>query len=131
MPKKWPISAYEMIMFARRPIGDLAIEGRRDWIQINPVSYASKGHPAEKPVELGQELLSRVALPGMIMYDPFAGSGAFLVAGVRENLRVRGCDILQESIECAKEKIIGELRIMSQNSETLKISEGLVNSQEE
>jgi DNA modification methylase len=38
------------------------------------------GHAAQKPVALLQDLLSRSALPGNVIFDPFAGSGSVMAA---------------------------------------------------
>ena len=107
-PKMWLIPSYEVILFARRSKALLEVEGCRDLIQgINPVQ--DRQHPAEKPVELFRTLLKCVALPGKVMIDPFMGSGASLVAGIREKLHVSGCDILSEAVNVAREKVLKEL----------------------
>lgn len=108
-PKVWPISSYEIAMFARRSRAYLQIEGFRDVIlDIVPVNPASKKHPTEKPATLFQRLLQVISIPGQTMIDPFAGSGASLIAGIREKLIVKGCDILQECEEIFKEKLLLE-----------------------
>lgn len=108
-PKSWLISSYEIAMFARRKSAYLIKEGVRDVITgINPVSSSSKVHPTEKPVDLFRYLLSIVSLPGMTMIDPFCGSGSSLIAGLREKLTVRGCDILPECKDVFIEKLLCE-----------------------
>lgn len=79
-PSMWPSSAYEFILFARKPNARLVLEGRVDWIQVDPVGPGLKVHPAEKPVMLLKELISRTTLPGQYMLDPFMGSGSSIEA---------------------------------------------------
>lgn len=108
-PKCWLISSYEIAMFARRKNAYLIKEGVRDIISgINPVKSVSKVHPTEKPVDLFSYLLQIVSLPGMTMVDPFCGSGSSLIAGMREKLIVRGCDILPECKDVFTEKLLLE-----------------------
>lgn len=108
-PRTWLISSYEIAMFARRPFAYLVKEGVRDVIQgINPVSASSKKHPSEKPVDLFRYLLQIIGLPGMTMVDPFCGSGASLIAGLREKMIVKGCDILSECKDIILEKLLLE-----------------------
>ena len=108
-PKCWPISSYEIAMFARRKNAYLIKEGVRDVIQgINPVSPSLKMHPSEKPVDLFRYLLQIVGLPGMTMIDPFCGSGASLIAGLREKMIVKGCDRLPICRDIVIEKLLLE-----------------------
>ena len=76
-PDRGPQRKYELILYAvkgdkktTKLAGDVLMY-RKD---------AQVGHPAQKPVELLKDLLSRSALPGDVVFDPFAGSGATLEA---------------------------------------------------
>lgn len=91
-PERWPSSAYEAILFARKPNSSIIIQGRPDWIQCDPVNRSEKLHPAEKPIALCKELISRVAMPGYRMYDPCMGSGALVKAAVDMKLLALGCE---------------------------------------
>ena len=94
-PTRWPASAYEMILYCRKDNSRLVKEGRLDWIEVPIVNWTLKRHPTEKPVDLGRELIQRSVLPGAKLYDPFAGSGAFLEAAFREKLFSMGCEMLE------------------------------------
>lgn len=85
-PEKWFSSAYEFILFARKPNSKLVLQGKPDWIQCDIVNSSTRIHQAEKPIALLQELISRVALPGSYMIDPCAGSGALVEAGLSMKL---------------------------------------------
>lgn len=92
-PSKWPSSSYEMILFCRKELSKLVVEGQQDVIDIPIVPWSQKIHPTEKPVELGMELIRRTTRPGAVMYDPFSGSGALLEAGYKSKLMTIGVEI--------------------------------------
>lgn len=100
MPERWPSSCYEMIMYARKEDAKLVKQGRPDWMQFDPI-IGEKRHPTEKPVELLRELIQRSVRPGAVLLDPCCGSGSSLVAGLKEQLIVKGCDVLLESYNSA------------------------------
>lgn len=105
-PDYWFSSAYEMLLFARKPESKVVIPGRPDWLQCDIVTSGNKVHQAEKPVGLCKELISRVALPGQKLYDPFAGSGAILEAGCKMKLISLGCELAIESYASALARMI-------------------------
>jgi DNA modification methylase len=104
-PDKWPVSAYEMCLFARKYESRLVIEGKVDWMQTPRVNVSEKRHGAEKPLSLARELILRTTLPGMLMADPFMGSGTFVEAACENKLAVLACDIAYESYTCTVERI--------------------------
>jgi DNA modification methylase len=61
------------------------------------VSTAERGdgndHPTVKPLDLLRYLIRLVTPPGGTMYDPFAGSGSHLIAGMEEGFNVIGSDL--------------------------------------
>jgi ParB/RepB/Spo0J family partition protein len=100
-PDRWPSSAYEAILFARKPSSKVILQGKPDWIQCDIVPHGQKTHQAEKPVTLCKELINRVALPGDTLYDPFAGSGAIIQAACEMKLIATGCEKGIESFATA------------------------------
>lgn len=50
-------------------------------------------HPTQKPVKLGRWILKKFAKEGDLIFDPFAGSGSFLVASKQEGFSFVGCEI--------------------------------------
>ena len=95
-PEMWPSNAYEAILYARKVNSVLAIPGRPDWIQCDPVSSSQKIHQAEKPVALCKELIARACMPGAYMLDPCMGSGALVEAGVQMKLLTMGSELSPE-----------------------------------
>ena len=95
-PTMWPSACYEMCMYFRKDASKLIIEGRPDWVQFNPVPPEQKLHPSEKPIELLQDLIRRVCLPGDIMFDPFMGSGSSVEAAILEKVVPIASDVAKE-----------------------------------
>lgn len=73
-PEHGPKRTYEAILFASKGDKKIVRLGQ-DLLDLSSVSRTTKIHPAEKPVELFEELLSWTLLPGMRVLDPFCGSG--------------------------------------------------------
>jgi DNA modification methylase len=73
---------------------------------VEPPSRKERIHQAEKPVELYKQILEAVTLPGEIVVDQFAGSGALGAAALA--LKNRIC-ILFESLKTNVEKIAKRL----------------------
>jgi ParB/RepB/Spo0J family partition protein len=96
-PSMWFSSAYEIVLFARRPNARLIVEGKPDWIQVQPVLPSERMHQAQKPIPLLKEFITRTTLPGSFMYDPFMGSGSSIVAGLEMKMFPIGCDLAEES----------------------------------
>ena len=97
VPTAWPASCYEMLMYIRKDDSRLIKEGQPDWIPCLPVPEAERIHPYQKPVELLENLLERVALPGQVLYDPFCGSASSIVAGLKFKLQSIGVDNSKEA----------------------------------
>ncbi len=68
------------------------------------VNSAEKYHQTGKPVEL-MALLLRVLAPGMIVLDPFAGSGSTLVAAKARGLQYIGLEINDGYAALARERV--------------------------
>jgi len=79
-PSKWMSAGYESMLFARKLDARIVVEGKVDWVQCPNVVPSERVHQAEKPVPLIKELLSRVAMPGATIFDPFGGSFATVEA---------------------------------------------------
>lgn len=89
-PEHGPRYTYETIIFAnkgRRCVNHVAA----DVLHVLPAT--DKEHGAEKPVELYADLLSRSALPGDQVLDPFAGSGPIFPAATKLRLRATGIEL--------------------------------------
>jgi site-specific DNA-methyltransferase (adenine-specific) len=104
-PSKWMSAGYESMLFARKLDSRIVIEGKVDWIQCPNVTPSIRIHQAEKPVALLKELLSRLAMPGSVVFDPFAGSMASVEAAIEMKMYPIGCEKLVEAFAVGKQRI--------------------------
>jgi ParB/RepB/Spo0J family partition protein len=109
-PHAWPSSCYEMLIYVRKDASRLIQQGMPDWIDCDPVLPSLRIHPYEKPVDLLTKLLTRVCLPGQVVYDPFVGSASTLEASYKLQLFSIGVEIDDSAYAMAlsrMSKIIG------------------------
>jgi len=95
-------SRHELILFfekGKRRLNDLSIPdiltAKRIW----------RGYPTEKPVPLIQTLVTQSSNPGELVCDPFLGSGSTGVAALLESRRFTGCDICDEALVIANQRM--------------------------
>lgn len=91
IPDKWPSSCYEMLLYGRMPDAKLSKPGMADWVQCDPVS--SPIHSYQKPIPLLKNLLIRVGIPGLLVFDPFCGVGSTLKAAKEMQMFSVGTEI--------------------------------------
>ena len=65
----------------------------------------AKTHPTEKPVELLEKILESYSEEGQLIFDPFAGSGATLVAAKKHRRRYIGCEIMEKHYHNARRRL--------------------------
>lgn len=80
-----------------KPGGRVAFEGGQRSIYSNvlvaqKVPTKDRHHPAQKPVELTNFLISTLTLPTDLVIDPFCGSGSTLVSAAMCERSFIGCD---------------------------------------
>jgi DNA modification methylase len=66
---------------------------------------ANKLHPAEKPEELYERLISLSSVPGATVLDPFLGSGVSLAVAKRMGRKIIGIEQVESWYNIAKHKI--------------------------
>lgn len=62
-------------------------------------------HPTQKPVPLGRWILDKYANKGDKIFDPFAGSGSFLVACHEKGFEFVGCEINEKYCDVINERL--------------------------
>lgn len=65
-------------------------------------NYEERFHAHQKPVELGEELISRFTLPGDLVVDVTMGSGAFVAAAAKSLRKFAGCDLNPDIVPLAQ-----------------------------
>lgn len=68
-----------------------------------------KMHPAQKPLELIQELVKASSKEGDLVFDPCIGSGTTAIAAAKTGRKYLGCEINKEYYESAIRRIAQEL----------------------
>jgi adenine-specific DNA-methyltransferase len=76
-------------------------------------------HPCQFPVGLVERLVLSLTNSGQNVLDPYLGVGSSAVAALKNGRNAFGCDIMQEYIDIARERIDllakGELRVRPMN----------------
>ncbi len=93
---------YEKVLFFEKGKRQLNDFGVPDVLQFPRVR---NGYPTEKPVELLEVLIAQSTQPGEVVVDPFFGSGATGVAAVRQGRSFAGCDLSQNAVLHAVQRI--------------------------
>lgn len=62
-------------------------------------------HPCQYPIELAERCVLALTDEDDFVYDPFSGVGSALLAGLKNNRKVAGCDRDKKYIEIAKKRI--------------------------
>lgn len=99
--------AYELCALMAHPNFAIPDRGVPDVWRHKVGSYKPNGHPAEKPVELVERILSVSALKsGQLVIEPFAGSGTTAIAARQLGLRCvaieaeeRWCDLIASRLD--------------------------------
>ena len=103
---------YEVVLHAsgakRRPLA-----GKRQGAVLAgypPVPHQQRTHPTEKPVPLLAHLVTKSCLEGGMVLDPFAGTGATLVAAQQLGRRAVGVELEERYCEVAARRLEQALR---------------------
>jgi site-specific DNA-methyltransferase (adenine-specific) len=96
-------SRYEFVLFFEKGKRKLADLGIADVITCKRIIG---GYPAEKPVPVSEVLVKQSTEPGMLVVDPFTGSGSVGVASVRQARHFAGNDVCDEALTIARARLI-------------------------
>ena len=89
---RWYMKFAEYTLFLRKgPARTINNPGSSNVFAAN--NPRNKAHPTEKPVELMEHYITNSTQPGEIVFDPFAGSGATLIAAQQSGRQWIGCEI--------------------------------------
>ena len=78
---------------------------KRDVIETSVAAVKGNKHPAIYPVEVVEEFLHLLTLPGSLVLDPFMGSGSTAIACKKLDRHYIGYDINAEYCEDARQRI--------------------------
>lgn len=74
-------------------------------LQEDMKNKEKREHPTQKPVSLGLWILGKFAKEGDLIFDPFVGSGSFLVACKQKGFNFVGCEINKDYVEIANKRL--------------------------
>ena len=77
--------------------------------EVKPVAVAKRKHPFQKPVGLLSILIKQSTLLGEVVLDPFAGSGATVVAALRLHRVAVGFELSKQHAAIASKRVEREL----------------------
>ncbi len=89
-------NSFEMFFYAAKGDPIIIKQGRVNVFNYKPVPPQGKVHPAERPVELIQEILSVFGNEGSQVLVPFLGSGNTLLAAANLGMSGIGFDLSEE-----------------------------------
>ncbi|NVJ13145.1 site-specific DNA-methyltransferase [Myxococcus sp. AM010] len=103
---------YEVVLHAAGPKRRPLVGKRMGAVLAGyaPVPPQQRTHPTEKPVALQRLLIERSCPAGGLVLDPFAGSGATLVAAQQLGRRAVGVEIEERYCEAAARRLEQALR---------------------
>ena len=74
-------------------------------LQENMRDKEKRYHPTQKPVALGRWILDNYATNGDLIFDPFAGSGSFLIAAKQRGFNFVGCELNKDYVKIIKTRL--------------------------
>ena len=73
--------------------------------KVKKIIPTADQHPTQKPVELAELFIQYHSLPGMVVLDPFCGSGTTAVAAKRLGRHFIGIELSPEYCEIARKRV--------------------------
>lgn len=95
-PEMYLARGYEPFYLARKGVPAMAHRGRLNVFEHPGVAGVLKYHPTERPVELIEDILETLTVPGSVVFVPFLGSGATIRAAYNSGMKVFGYDMNPE-----------------------------------
>lgn len=69
-------------------------------------------HPAKYPETLVTPFIELFTKPGQTVFDPMVGTGSTVIAAIRCDRNGYGVDLMQDFVDIAKERVVGEKQPM-------------------
>lgn len=82
--------------------GKIMLDWWDDIAPVNPKATERCGYPTQKPIKLYSRQIQMACPPNGVVFDPFMGSGASLIAAELHEARWMGCDYYATSDEFVK-----------------------------
>lgn len=95
-PPLYLASTYDMFFYGRKGKATIVKQGRNNVFDYRPVASQRKINPAERPIEMLQEIITVFCEPGSNIMVPFLGSGNTLLAAANLNMNAFGFELVKE-----------------------------------
>lgn len=114
VPEKQLIEAYEMFFLLRK--GDPLFHEKytHNVFAFDRVTLGSIVHPTEKPIDLCTAIIKLCTMPGETVFDPTAGSAAFLDSALRNNRKAFGIELSEHYHKRGTVRLAEYLRTFSE-----------------
>lgn len=109
---------YEPFFLCRKGQPTITKRGHPNVFQYTGVAGNLKYHPTQRPVELIQDILETLGMPGHTVLCPFLGSGATIRAAYNLGMKVFGWDISAEYKPKLKLLVEADARAMTAQEES-------------
>lgn len=106
-PNHGPRRTHELLIFASKGNKEVKLVGAHDVIRVN--QDKSLIHPAQKPIGVYEDLMSRSCFPGDKVLDPFCGRGTIFLAARAKGLIATGIELDPQMAAIARLNASGEL----------------------
>mgnify|MGYP001398877604 CR=1 FL=1 len=108
-PTRYFNRCYDMFVYGTRGKYTLNKQGTTNVLEYVNVHQSDRIHPSQKPLELMEEIISRLCLPGSIILDPMCGSGQTLSAALKRGCQPVGFEIDEKYYNIALKTVIDTL----------------------
>jgi ParB/RepB/Spo0J family partition protein len=86
-------NGYEQFFYFRKGTPSIKDRGRLNYYEYALPKKTKRIHPAERPIELYEDILQTFVLPGANILSPFLGSGNIILAASNHDSKCLGCDL--------------------------------------
>jgi len=98
---------YELILLGEKENAPIIRTGDGDILRFGVVKVDRRNHPAEKPIDLLEKIISKHQEE--LVFDPFMGVGSTIIAAKNCGKDYLGIEISSEYIKIAKERLRQEI----------------------
>lgn len=92
-PSRYFASGVDHALIFTKGNPQLILPGKPNFSLERALTDSMKTHPLERPVPLVSELLETLALPGSLVFDPFAGGASTIKACIASTMKGIGCEL--------------------------------------
>jgi len=105
VPNKYFTKAYDVALHCFKGDPNIVLKNRPNIIPIPPIEGKERELCVERPVELYEELINRLTIPGQTVADFFVGSGSCPAAAAKLKRNYMGVELNPERRAAAIQKI--------------------------